>query len=58
MIDFYSFAPEIFILVLILISITLGILNKDATISINTTGFSLLIIFLIFKGHSLYQKNN
>jgi len=46
MIDFYSFAPEIFLLTLILISITLGVLNKDATITINTTGFSLLIIFL------------
>ena len=57
MIDFYSFAPEIFILVLILISITLGILNKDATISINTTGFALLTIFLIFKGQSLYQNS-
>ena len=57
MIDFYSFAPEIFILVLILISITLGILNKDAIISINTTGFTLLTIFLIFKGQSLYQNS-
>jgi NADH-quinone oxidoreductase subunit N len=57
MIDFYSFAPEIFILVLTLISITLGILNKDATISINTTGFTLLTIFLIFKGQSLYQNS-
>ena len=57
MIDFYSFAPEIFILVLILISITLGILNKDATISINTTGFTLLTIFLIFKGQSLYRNS-
>ena len=55
MIDFYSFAPEIFILALILISITFGILNKGATITINATGFSLLTIFLIFKGHSLYQ---
>ncbi len=57
MIDFYSFAPEIFILVLILISITLGILNKDATISINTTGFTLLTIFLILKGQSLYRNS-
>jgi len=57
MIDFYSFAPEIFLLTLILISITLGVLNKDATITINTTGFSLLIIFLIFKGLSLYQNS-
>jgi len=57
MIDFYSFAPEIFLLTLILISITLGVLNKDATITINTTGFSLLIIFLIFKGQSLYQNS-
>ena len=57
MIDFYSFAPEIFILVLILISITLGILNKDATISINTTGFTLLTIFLTLKGQSLYQNS-
>ena len=56
MIDFYSFAPEIFILALILISITFGILNKGATITINTSGFSLLTIFLIFKGHSLYQN--
>ena len=57
MIDFYSFAPEIFLLTLILISITLGVLNKGATITINTTGFSLLIIFLIFKGQSLYQNS-
>jgi len=57
MIDFYSFAPEIFILALILISITFGILNKGATITINTSGFSLLTIFLIFKGHSLYQNS-
>ena len=57
MIDFYSFAPEIFILALILISITLGILNKGATITINTLGFSLLTIFLIFKGHNLYQNS-
>ena len=57
MIDFYSFAPEIFLLTLILISITLGVLNKVATITVNTTGFSLLVIFLIFKGHSLYQNS-
>ena len=57
MIDFYSFAPEIFILALILISITLGILNKGATITINASGFSLLTIFLIFKGQSLYQNS-
>ena len=57
MIDFYSFVPEIFLLTLILISITLGVLNKGATITVNTTGFSLLAIFLIFKGHSLYQNS-
>ena len=57
MIDFYSFAPEIFILTLILVSITFGILNKGVTITINATGFSLLTIFLIFKGHSLYQNS-
>ena len=57
MIDFYSFAPEIFILALILVSITFGILNKGVTITINATGFSLLTIFLIFKGHSLYQNS-
>ena len=57
MIDFYSFAPEIFILALILISITFGILNKGATITINASGFSLLTIFLIFKGYSLYQNS-
>ena len=57
MIDFYSFAPEIFILTLILVSITFGILNKRVTITINATGFSLLTIFLIFKGHSLYQNS-
>ena len=57
MIDFYSFAPEIFILALILISITFGILNKGATITINASGFSLLTIFLIFKGQSLYQNS-
>ena len=57
MIDFYSFAPEIFILALILVSITFGILNKGVIITINATGFSLLTIFLIFKGHSLYQNS-
>ena len=57
MIDFYSFAPEIFILALILVSITFGILNRGVTITINATGFSLLTIFLIFKGHSLYQNS-
>lgn len=57
MIDFYSFAPEIFILALILISLIFGILNKGATITINVTGFSLLTIFLIFKGHSFYQNS-
>ena len=57
MIDFYSFAPEIYILALILVSITFGILNKGVTITINATGFSLLTIFLIFKGHSLYQNS-
>ena len=57
MIDFYSFAPEIFILALILVSITFGILNKGVTITVNATGFSLLTIFLIFKGHSLYQNS-
>ena len=57
MIDFYSFAPEIFILALILVSITFGILNKGVTITINATGFSFLTIFLIFKGHSLYQNS-
>ena len=40
-----------------MISITLGILNKDATISINTTGFTLLTIFLILKGQSLYRNS-
>ena len=39
MIDFYSFAPEIFILALILVSITFGILNKGVIITINATGF-------------------
>ena len=34
MIDFYSYAPEIFILALILVSITFGILNKGLTITI------------------------
>ena len=57
MIDFYSYAPEIFILALILVSITFGILNKGVTITINATGFSLLTIFLIFKGQSLYQNS-
>ena len=57
MIDFYSYAPEIFILALILVSITFGILNKGVTITINATGFSLLTIFLIFKGNSLYQNS-
>ena len=57
MIDFYSFAPEIFILALILISITIGILNKGTTITVNASGFSLLTIFLIFKGQSLYQNS-
>ena len=57
MIDFYSYAPEIFILALILVSITFGILNKGVTIIINAIGFSLLTIFLIFKGHSLYQNS-
>ena len=57
MIDFYSFAPEIFILTLILVSITFGILNKGVIITINATGFSFLTIFLIFKGHSLYQNS-
>ena len=57
MIDFYSFAPEIFILALILVSITFGILNKGVIITINATGFSILTIFLIFKGHSLYQNS-
>ena len=52
MIDFYSFAPEIFILALILISLTFGILNKGAIITINVTGFRLLTIFWIFQGHS------
>jgi len=56
MIDFYSFLPEIFILALILVSITFGILNKGIIITINATGFSFLTIFLIFKGHSLYQN--
>ena len=57
MIDFYSFAPEIFILALILVSITFGILNKGVIITINATGFSFLTIFLIFKGHGLYQNS-
>ena len=57
MIDFYSYAPEIFILALILVSITFGILNKGVIITINATGFSFLTIFLIFKGHSLYQNS-
>ena len=57
MIDFYSFAPEIFILALILVSITFGILNKGVIITINATGFSFLTIFLIFKGNSLYQNS-
>ena len=45
MINFYSFAPEIFILILILSTLTLGLINKGSSISLNVLGFVILSFF-------------
>ena len=55
MIDFYFYTPEIFLLGLILITLTLGIINKDSSITLNTFGMTILTSFLIFKGSSFYS---
>ncbi len=62
MINLYSFAPEILILTLILSTITLGLMNRGSSISLNLIGFTALTFFMIFKGFSFYElsdfKNN
>ena len=59
MINFYSFAPEIFLLILILSTLTLGLINKGSSISLNVLGFAILSLFLIFNGSTLYlNKDN
>ena len=54
MVNFYLYLPEIFILVLILSTLTLGLLNRDSSITLNTIGFTLLSIFLITNGSGIY----
>ena len=58
MINFYSFAPEIFLLILILSTLTLGLINKGSSISLNVLGFAILSFFLIFNGSTLYLNTN
>ena len=54
MVNFYLYLPEIFILVLILSTLTLGLLNRDSSITLNIIGFTLLSIFLITNGSGIY----
>ena len=54
MINFYQLIPEIFILTLILITLCVGLLNKDRSIAINTIGFFILTLILINFGKDFY----
>ena len=54
MVNFYLYLPEIFILVLILSTLTLGLLNRDSSITLNIIGFPLLSVFLITNGSGIY----
>ena len=54
MINFYQFIPEIFILVLILITLCFGLFNKDRSVAINTIGFFILTLILINFGKDFY----
>ena len=58
MINFYSFAPEIFLLILILSTLTLGLINKGSSISLNVLGFAILTIFLMFNGSTVYLNTS
>ena len=58
MLNLYSFAPEILILTLILSTITLGLINKGSSITLNLIGFTALTFFIIFKGSSFYSFSN
>ena len=57
MINFYLYTPEIFLLGLILTTLTFGIINKDSSIAINTTGLILLTFFLIINGSEFYLSS-
>ena len=54
MINFYQFIPEIFILVLILLTLCFGLFNKDRSIAINAVGFFILTLILINFGKDFY----
>ena len=54
MVNFYLYLPEIFILALILSTLTLGLLNRDSSITLNIIGFTLLSVFLITNGSGIY----
>ncbi len=54
MINFYQFIPEIFILVLILLTLCFGLFNKDRSIAINALGFFILTLILINFGKDFY----
>ena len=57
MINFYLYTPEIFLLGLILTTLTFGIINKDSSIAINTIGLILLTFFLIINGSEFYLSS-
>ena len=54
MLNLYLYLPEIFLLILILSTLTLGLINKDYSISLNTIGLILLSCFLITRGSDVY----
>ncbi len=54
MINFYQFIPEIFILVLILLTLCFGLFNKDRSIAINAVGFFILTLILTNFGKDFY----
>ena len=54
MLNLYLYLPEIFLLVLILSTLTLGLINKDYSITLNTIGLILLSSFLITRGSDIY----
>lgn len=56
MFSFNLYLPEIFILILILLTIGFGVFNKDLSISLNTIGFLFISFFLINTGFNFYER--
>ncbi len=58
MLNLYLFTPEIFILILILTTITLGLTSKGSSTSFNLIGFTVLTFLIVFKGSSFYALSS